>query len=335
MSKSVCVRVRGRQSGWEKVMRTVRQNEWKTASDKTLRERHSEFHTPELAKQIVWPRNAKFNYRGKSCVSFYFLKLLEDFQEMLPPKSRYARLKECSIAAGHKESQTSPFVRKSWWDKKKWLFKKSVSTNYRIKVQLRWDVKRSGDVTKEETFCHFKTICHHYQYAHCQSSEDISYCSNSHFYVLKSTLGKEDKEEDEMRSTQNNWGKSCCVVAMVQVDLWFSCLSMRLQILRNSIQPEKKWATPPSGSERFLHRLCPCSFVTSLDFTVIAKTRLQKQRNTGSRRDHKSLNHAVVTPQIFKPITTHTASDTKDIQDVHIKALYDDVYLSKWGNFRI
>lgn len=36
--------------------------------------------------------------------------------------------------------------------------------------------------------------------------------------------------------------------------------------------------------------------------------------------DDKSLNHAVVDPQVFKAITTNTASDTKDIQNIYIKA---------------
>lgn len=53
---------------------------------KTIRERHSGFHTPRLAKRVVWPQTAKFNQRGKSCVSFDFLKLLEDFQKDAPAK---------------------------------------------------------------------------------------------------------------------------------------------------------------------------------------------------------------------------------------------------------
>lgn len=42
-----------------------------------------------------------------------------------------------------------------------------------------------------------------------------------------------------MRSAHNNSGKTCCVAAAVQVDLWLSRLSMRLQILHNAIQLEK------------------------------------------------------------------------------------------------
>lgn len=124
-----------------------------------------------------------------------------------------------------------------------------------------------------------------------------------------------------MQSTHNNSGKTCCVAAAVQVDLWLSHLSMRLQILRNTIQLEKPWVTPRGGN-RFLYHLHPC-FLCHILWFFCSHYRNKKWKSK-ERLITKASHDA--DPKVFMPVTTCEASDgPNDIQKSH-KSLHKDIF---------
>ena len=71
--------------------------EWmRDSKKKTIRERHTEFHTPRLAERIVWAPNAKIQLAWKELRQLRFSQTFwKTFRKTLPPKSRYVMLKEC------------------------------------------------------------------------------------------------------------------------------------------------------------------------------------------------------------------------------------------------
>lgn len=134
---------------------------------KTIRERHSGFHTPRLAKRVVWPQTAKFNQRGKSCVSFDFLKLLEDFQKDAPAKVPLCDAERMLESSGKQRIGDFPLrSEKLRQGKVATLAKKKKRKDFlctKIRAQSASAVqgrnmKRSRDVTKENRYIFCKLL---------------------------------------------------------------------------------------------------------------------------------------------------------------------------------
>lgn len=209
--------------------------------------------------------------------------------------------KNAKKTVGNKVSEASHFVRKSWWDGEKWQLLQKKKDCLQIMASKRTAVKKRGekwwrDKGKDtHLFCHFQPNCYHYQYAYSESawrqngyesSKTLpSSPSQTVFSIFSSRLHKgKSKRGGKWRK---RWGALRTTQAKVAVLLWLRrliydspVLSMRLQILRNSIHLRKPWDAPQGGNDRFLHRLCPCSSVTTLDFIDITESGLEKQRKT-------------------------------------------------------
>lgn len=279
-----------------------------------MNERQQEKDHKRASHRISHPEAGRANRLGPKCQNSasvervasasIFSNFLEDFQEDTPAKIPLCDAERMLESGGKQRIGDFPLCsEKLRQGKVATLAKKKrrrrrfpVHNNTGSKCKCREEIWIEAEMWRRETDTYFVILSQiaiitnihplHPEHSYISSelvvllpASPLTVSLGLHKGTAKEKGGEvEGKEEEEMRSTQNNSGKSCCVVATVQVDLWLSCFKYKAADLTQL----------HSAGEAMSHttwwhwKIHPCYFVTSCDFIVITDTGQQRQRMTGA-----------------------------------------------------